>query len=164
MTEVILALGSNLGDRPGNLRRAIELLGDEGIAVQRASSVWETPPVPADQPPYLNAAVVAETELSPAELLAAAKRIEHTLGRRPNRHWGPRPIDIDILFYGAEQVDEPGLQVPHARIAERAFVLVPLSEVVSGPLPVLGATALTLLAELAVEGLRRTEHVLVAAA
>ncbi len=158
MTEVILALGSNLGDRPGNLRRAIELLGDEGIAVQRASSVWETPPVPADQPPYLNAAVVAETELSPAELLAAAKRIEHTLGRRPNRHWGPRPIDIDILFYGAEQVDEPGLQVPHARIAERAFVLVPLSEVVSGPLPVLGATALTLLAELAVAGLRRTEH------
>ena len=164
MTEVILALGSNLGDRPGNLRRAIELLGDEGIAVQRASSVWETPPVPADQPPYLNAAVVAETALTPPELLAAAKRIEHTLGRRPNRHWGPRPIDIDILFYGAEQVDEPGLQVPHARIAERAFVLVPLSEVVSGPLPVLGATALALLARLAVEGLRRTEHVLVAAA
>ncbi len=158
MTEVILALGSNLGDRPGNLRRAIELLGDEGIAVQRASSVWETPPVPADQPPYLNAAVVADTALTPPELLAAAKRIEHTLGRRPNRHWGPRPIDIDILFYGAEQVDEPGLQVPHARIAERAFVLVPLSEVVSGPLPVLGATALTLLAELAVAGLRRTEH------
>ena len=164
MTEVILALGSNLGDRPGNLRRAIELLGDEGIAVQRASSVWETPPVPADQPPYLNAAVVAETALTPPELLGAAKRIEHTLGRRPNRHWGPRPIDIDILFYGAEQVDEPGLQVPHVRIAERAFVLVPLSEVVSGPLPVLGATALALLARLAVEGLRRTEHVLVAAA
>jgi 2-amino-4-hydroxy-6-hydroxymethyldihydropteridine diphosphokinase len=153
--EVILALGSNLGDRLGNLRRAVELLADDSVAVVRTSSMWETPPVPADQPAFLNAVIAAVTDLEPLGLLGAAKRVERTLGRRPNRHWGPRPIDIDILFMGDLLVDTPNLQIPHPRIAERGFVLVPLSEVVQGPLPVLGRSALELLEAVVSEGIRR---------
>ena len=156
MTEVILALGSNIGDRPGNLQRALDLLGDEGVQLTRVSSVWETAPVPADQPSFYNIAVVSKTSLTPPELLAAAKRVEARLGRRPSRHWGPRPIDVDIVFYGHEVMATSDLVIPHARIAERSFVLAPLSEIKSGPLPVLGATALELLESLDQSGLRRT--------
>ncbi len=156
MTEVILALGSNLGDRGGNLQRAVELLCEKGVAVTRTSSVWETPPMPADQPAFYNAVVAAETMLSPLELLAAAKRVERALGRRPNRHWGPRPADIDILFYGEESIAAPGLTIPHVAIGERAFVLVPLSEAIRGPLPVLGVSALSLLSGEDARGIVRT--------
>lgn len=148
MTRAVLALGSNLGDRLRNLRAAVARLPEEGVAVIARSGVWETPPVPADQPPYLNAALIVETELPPLELLAALKRIESAMGRRPERRWGPRPLDLDILFYGEERVDLPSLQVPHPRILERAFVLAPLSDVFPEPMPHLALTPQAALASL----------------
>ncbi|WP_322796056.1 2-amino-4-hydroxy-6-hydroxymethyldihydropteridine diphosphokinase, partial [Tepidiforma sp.] len=101
---------------------------------------------------FLNAAVLAETDLPPHDLLALLKRIEHDLGRRPGRRWGPRPIDLDILFYGDLRLDAEDLTIPHPRIAERAFVLAPLAEVLPGPLPVLGQTAADLLAQTGLQG------------
>jgi 2-amino-4-hydroxy-6-hydroxymethyldihydropteridine diphosphokinase len=158
MTIVTLALGSNLGDRLGNLRAAVTLLRERGVPAIRFSGVWETDPVPADQPRYLNAVIAAETTLTPIALLAVAKEVEYLLGRRPSRRWGARPADIDILFYGDQRIDEPALQVPHPRIAERAFVLAPLAEVTAGPLPILNRTALDLLAAVGTAGLTRTAH------
>src|SRR6185437_15685660 len=113
-------------DRAANLRAAISLMDEAGISTRRRSSIWETEPVPADQPSFLNAVVAAETNFEPGALLAQLKRIEHELGRRPERRWGPRPIDLDILFYGDTALETPTLTVPHPRIAERAFVLAPL--------------------------------------
>ncbi|MXY88076.1 MAG: 2-amino-4-hydroxy-6-hydroxymethyldihydropteridine diphosphokinase [Dehalococcoidia bacterium] len=156
MSEAILALGSNLGDRAANLRAALDLLAERGAPAERVSSVWETPPVPADQPRYLNAVVAVETELSPEDLLAVAKEVEHLLGRRPSGHWRPRPIDIDLLFCGEREVASEALTVPHPRIAERAFVLLPLAEVVEGTLPVLGRTAVELLEATDTDGHERT--------
>lgn len=156
MAEAVLALGSNLGDRAGNLQRALDALAEHGVRAIRVSPVWETPPVPADQPAFYNAVAVVETELGPEALLDAAKAVEHALGRRPSGHWGPRPIDIDILFVGETTSATERLTIPHPRIAERLFVLVPLAEVVCGPLPVLGRTALELAAALPPEPLRRT--------
>jgi 2-amino-4-hydroxy-6-hydroxymethyldihydropteridine diphosphokinase len=155
VTAVYLALGSNLGDRRANLRAALAALEEAGVRILLRSFAWETPPVPADQPPFLNAAALAETALPPPDLLALLKQIEHALGRRPGRRWGPRPIDIDILFYGDLELETPDLVIPHPRIAERAFVLAPLSEVAEGPLPVLGETALQLLARTGLQGARR---------
>ena len=145
---VILALGSNLGDRAANLRAALGLLAERGARAVRVSAAWETPPVPADQPRYLNAAVVVETDLAPEELLAVAKEVERLLGRRPSGRWRPRPIDVDLLFHGGREVASETLTLPHPRIAERAFVLLPLAEVADGPLPVLGKSAAELLAGL----------------
>lgn len=157
MNRVIIALGSNLGARLTNLQDALRSLEAAGIHVVAKSSVWETEPVPADQPRFLNAVVAAETELAPHDLLAALKAIERGLGRRPGRRWGPRPIDLDILFYGDLSLDDPDLTIPHPRIAERAFVLVPLAEVESGPLPVLNRTASALLESLDASGVERTD-------
>ena len=156
MTLVVLALGSNIGDRLGNLRTAVRSLGDSGVSVLNVSSVWETAPIPADQPRFLNAVVTGETNLEPQAVLDLAKRIEHALGRRPTRHWGPRPVDIDILFYGDQVIASPALTVPHPLIASRAFVLAPLAEVMPGPLPVLGRRALSLLAGTDSSGMWRT--------
>lgn len=156
MSETVLALGSNLGDRVANLRAALDLLTERGARPVRVSSVWETPPVPADQPPYLNAAAVVETALSPEELLAVAKEVEHLLGRRPAGRWRPRPIDIDVLFCGDRVIASEALTAPHPRIAERAFVLLPLSEVMDGPLPVLGRSAAAILQGLDTSGHERT--------
>lgn len=156
MSEAVLALGSNLGDRLANLRAAIVLLGEGGCTVARRSGIWETAPVPADQPAFLNAVVVGRWDGTADALLALAKRVEFALGRRPGRRWGPRPADIDLLFLGEARRDGPALTLPHPRIAERAFVLAPLAEVVRGPLPVLGETALQLLPRTDRAGLRRT--------
>ncbi|MCX7617747.1 2-amino-4-hydroxy-6-hydroxymethyldihydropteridine diphosphokinase [Tepidiforma sp.] len=155
MSTILLALGSNLGDRRANLRAALAALEEAGVTVTRASFAWETPPVPADQPPFLNAAAAAETSLEPLALLAALKKIERALGRRPARRWGPRPIDLDILFYDGLRLDTPDLTIPHPRIAERAFVLAPLSEVWDAPLPVFGEPALALLGRVGLQGARR---------
>lgn len=148
MSEVVLALGSNLGDRLANLVSALDLLAERGVSTVRRSSVWETAPEPADQPMFLNAVVVGETELAPEGLLRVAKDVEGVLGRIPGPRWGPRPADIDILFYNDRRVETPELTVPHPRIGERSFVLAPLAEVMSGKLPVLGETAATLLARI----------------
>jgi 2-amino-4-hydroxy-6-hydroxymethyldihydropteridine diphosphokinase len=156
-TTVVIALGSNLGARLANLRAAVEELPLRGVTVERVSSVWDTEAVPADQPPFLNAVLVGETDLDPVSLLAVLKQTEHDLLRRPGRRWGPRPIDLDILFYGEESIAMPELTVPHERVAERAFVLAPLAEVVMGPLPVIGRTAEELLRETRTEGVTRTD-------
>ncbi len=156
MSEAVLALGSNLGDRPANLQAALDLLAERGAPAVRVSSVWETPPVPPDQPRYLNAVVAVETELAPEGVLAVAKEVERLLGRRPSGHWRPRPIDVDVLFCGDRQVASETLTVPHPRITERAFVLLPLAEVLSGPLPLLGRTAAALLEGLETSGHERT--------
>lgn len=155
LTTVVLALGSNLGDRMENLRLAVLALNEHGVRVERVSDVWETPPIPADQPWFLNAVVVGATSLEPEALLTLAKEIEYELGRRPGRRWGPRPIDIDILFYGEERVATETLEIPHPRIGERAFVLAPLAEAWEGPLPVFGKTAADLLSGVDTGGLRR---------
>jgi 2-amino-4-hydroxy-6-hydroxymethyldihydropteridine diphosphokinase len=148
VSTVVLGLGSNLGDRLANLSAAIALLGERGVRVVKRSAAWETEPEPPGQPRYLNAVLVAESDLAPGDLLAVAKDVERLLGRVPGPRWGPRPADIDILFYGDRQIDTPELTVPHPRIAERSFVLAPLAEVMEGDLPVLGAPADALLAKL----------------
>lgn len=156
MTTVVIALGSNLGDRAGNLQSALDLMAAAGLRLVRASSVWETPPVPAGQPAFLNAVAVAETGLAPEALLGALQAIEKTLGRRPAARWGPRPIDLDILLFGEELRATAELTIPHPNLVERAFVLAPLAEVMPGTLPVLGETALILLVRAGLDGLRRT--------
>jgi 2-amino-4-hydroxy-6-hydroxymethyldihydropteridine diphosphokinase len=133
--RAFLALGSNLGDRLANLQRAVDLLAtSEGIVVRRASRVYETTPVGPPQPDYLNAVVEVQTLLSPRRLLASSLAVEARMGRTRGERWGPRVIDIDVLTYGREKVDEPGLQVPHPRMHERAFVLAPLAELDADPM------------------------------
>ncbi len=146
-----LGLGSNLGDRLGYLRHALRLLPGEGVAVARCSSVYETEPWgPVEQSPFLNLVCEIETALPPGELLAAVKRVEQAVGRRPRpERYGPREIDIDILLCGEATVSEHGLEVPHPRMAERAFVLVPMVELAPGLRhPVLGLPMEDLLAGL----------------
>jgi 2-amino-4-hydroxy-6-hydroxymethyldihydropteridine diphosphokinase len=154
-TPVVIALGSNLGDRAANLRAAVSALDEEHITVTGRSAIWETAPVPADQPAFLNAVVTAEANLSPRSLLKLLKAIEHRLGRRPERRWGPRPIDLDILFYGRAKVLTSELTIPHAGILDRAFVLAPLAEVLPGQLPHLGTSAADALRRVGTEGLWR---------
>jgi GTP cyclohydrolase-4 len=136
-----LGLGANLGDRRANLAAALRRLGAVGRVVA-VSSLWQTAPVgPPGQPPYLNAAVALDSGLAPRTLLAFAKRVEWELGRRPGPVWGPRPLDIDILLADGARVDEPGLVVPHPRMAERGFVLWPLAEIAPAVVhPTLGRT------------------------
>ncbi|WP_449234512.1 2-amino-4-hydroxy-6-hydroxymethyldihydropteridine diphosphokinase [Azospirillum doebereinerae] len=130
MTTVHLALGGNLGDRRANLSAAIERLGAL-LRIDRLSAVYETAPMyVTDQPAFLNMALSGTTELPPWELLRAVKRIEEELGRNEGGlRFGPRPIDIDILFYGALVMTSPDLDIPHPRIPERAFVLCPLADI-----------------------------------
>jgi 2-amino-4-hydroxy-6-hydroxymethyldihydropteridine diphosphokinase len=132
MTRAYVGLGANLGDREGNLLRAVALLGAEpGIEVTAVSTFRETEPVGyLDQPRFLNGAAAVETDLSPRELLGRLLAVEQALGRGLGRgpRWGPRTIDLDLLLYGQETVDEPGLTVPHPRLTERSFALEPLLE------------------------------------
>ncbi len=158
MAEVVLALGSNVGDRLANLRAAVEALKRSGFEIAAVSSVWETEPVPPGQPTFFNAVVRGRCTLDPRRLLALAKGIERELGREPGPRWGPRVIDIDILLYGSERVSEPDLEIPHPRIAERPFVLLPLAEVWPGPLPVLGASPHEFLANLDPSGAVKLEE------
>jgi 2-amino-4-hydroxy-6-hydroxymethyldihydropteridine diphosphokinase len=134
LVRAYLGLGSNLGDRLDHLRRAVELLGHRGARPVRSSRVFETDPVGGPpQPEYLNAVLEVETELEPRSLLTACLGVETDLGRVRGERWGPRVIDIDILTYGNLRIEEPDLQVPHQRMHERAFVLVPLLELVADP-------------------------------
>jgi 2-amino-4-hydroxy-6-hydroxymethyldihydropteridine diphosphokinase len=130
--KVFVGLGANLGDREATIRQAVERLSSEpGIEVLAVSSLRETDPVGyLDQPRFLNGAVALETELGPRELLERLFRIERELGRERGEgpRFGPRPIDLDLLLYGEEVVEEPGLSVPHPRLAERRFALEPLHE------------------------------------
>jgi 2-amino-4-hydroxy-6-hydroxymethyldihydropteridine diphosphokinase len=131
---VTLGLGANLGDRLATLQRAVDGLAGLGVRVVASSRVWETAPVggPPDQPPYLNAVVVAEAD-GPAEALAAGRRVEADLGRTREVRWGPRTIDIDVLLADGVVSDEPELTIPHPRLTERAFVVLPLLELDPDP-------------------------------
>jgi carboxymethylenebutenolidase len=126
-----LGLGANLGDRTGSISRAIRAIEARGIGVVAAvSSLWRSAPWGVvDQPPFLNACVLIETTLAPHALLAALKQIEADLGRRSTRRWGPRAIDIDILFYGEVVLNDPDLTIPHRYLGARGFVLAPLAEI-----------------------------------
>jgi 2-amino-4-hydroxy-6-hydroxymethyldihydropteridine diphosphokinase len=139
MPLVTLGLGSNLGDRLAALQRAVDLLAGEGVRAVACSRVWITEAIggPEDQPEFLNVVVRAETVLDPHEVLAAANRVEAALGRVREVRWGPRTVDIDILLYDDLELDEPALTVPHPRMTERAFVVLPLLDI--DPDPVLPA-------------------------
>ncbi|MGE3963325.1 MAG: 2-amino-4-hydroxy-6-hydroxymethyldihydropteridine diphosphokinase [Planctomycetota bacterium] len=127
--DVTLGLGSNLGDREAQLRRAIDLLEVREIAVPHAvSAIFAGPALGPPQPDYLNQVVVARTRLEPLSLLAALKRLECELGRTPTERWGPRVIDLDILDFDGRELSLPGLELPHPGVAEREFVLVPWNE------------------------------------
>jgi 2-amino-4-hydroxy-6-hydroxymethyldihydropteridine diphosphokinase len=133
VTVAYIGLGSNLGERKGNLRAALARLAELGDV--RASSFRETDPVGVtDQPRFLNAAAELSTDLSARELLDALLAIERDLGRDRSleERWGPRTLDLDLLVYGDQAIDEPGLTVPHPRLAERLFVLEPLDELAPG--------------------------------
>ena len=152
--DIFLALGTNLGDRLANLRAALRSLPPdvEQVAVSR---VYETPPWGfADQPAFLNMAVYARTALVPTELLTRLKQLEVQIGREPGFRWGPRLIDLDILFYDDLVLDSPPLVIPHKRLHERAFVLVPLADVAADLVhPVLGKTVRQLLADVDTSGI-----------
>jgi 2-amino-4-hydroxy-6-hydroxymethyldihydropteridine diphosphokinase len=131
MSLVYVGLGSNLGDREQTIRAALARLeADPEVDVVAVSSLRETDPVGyTDQPKFLNGAAALRTELSPTALLQRLLQIERELGReRSGPRYGPRMIDLDLLLYGSEEVDEPGLRIPHPRLAEREFVLEPLAE------------------------------------
>jgi len=129
-----LALGSNLGDRLEMLQRAVELLhARPGIDVVRSSRVYETDPVGPPQPAYLNAVVEVRTDLEPRELLKQTQEVEDELGRVRAERWGPRTIDVDVLTFDERVIDETELVVPHPRMHERGFVLVPLGELDPDP-------------------------------
>ncbi len=149
-TTAFVGIGSNLGDREANLRSAIELLtAEDGIEVVAVSEVRETEPVgPVEQGPFLNGVVQVETTLPPGDLLERLLSVESRLGRVRAERWGPRTIDLDLLLYGSETVDEPGLTVPHPRLHERRFALEPLLDLdPTLEIPELGPIS-TLLAEL----------------
>ena len=156
MTHIIyIALGTNLGERLENLRAAIEAMTPD-VTVLAESHVYETPPWGyEDQPAFLNMVVKAVTDLEPESLLKYLKQIEAELGREKSVRWGPRLIDLDILFYADLVLDTPPLVIPHPRLHERAFVLVPLADVAADYVhPVLGEFVWELLLKADVSGIR----------
>ena len=132
MNDIFLGLGANLGDRITHLKAAFEALRAHAT-IAKHSSVYESKPhgVGRDQPLYLNMVIQGTTELAPRALLAAVKKIEQDLGRMPQTHNEPRPIDIDILMYGDQIIGDEDLVIPHREMHTRAFVLVPLEEIAS---------------------------------
>ena len=154
MGGMYIALGSNLGDRGANLRRALELL-PPAVQVEAVSPVYRSAPQPpAPPPPYYNAACRVTTSLRPEELLAHLKGIESQMGRRPSEHWAPRVIDLDLVLYNDEVINTPLLTVPHPRLGQRAFVLRPLLDVDEGLVhPVTGERLRTLLEKVPVDDL-----------
>ena len=130
MATVYLSLGSNMGDRAENIALAIAALRQRGVRVTQESSLYETEPLEIrEQPWFVNCAIAAETELSPEQLMEVLLGIEREMGRERLVPKGPRLIDMDILLYGSDIVRGLGLEIPHPRMAERKFVLVPLAEI-----------------------------------
>ena len=134
MSAVALSLGSNIGDKAARIREAVERLVKSGAVKDAAvSSMYRTAPWgDADQDWFVNACIAGETDIAPLELLAVCKGIEQDMGRAHVRRWGPRIIDIDILYVGDAALDTPELKLPHTEIFSRAFVLIPLAEIRPG--------------------------------
>jgi 2-amino-4-hydroxy-6-hydroxymethyldihydropteridine diphosphokinase len=153
---VYIALGTNLGNRLDNLQAAIQSMPPEVIVLAK-SHVYETPPWGyEDQPSFLNMVIKAETELEPEQLLQYLKGLETELGREQSFHWGPRLIDLDILFYDDLVLDSPPLIIPHPRLHERAFVLVPLMDLAPELIhPVFKKSVRELIAEVDTQGIVR---------
>ncbi len=132
MTTAYVGIGSNVGDRSSFVRRAVEeLRASEGVKVTAVSSLYETAPVGGPpQRSFVNLAVALETDLGARDLLGTCKAIEHRLGREPSEiRWGPRVVDLDVLLYADTKISEPDLEIPHPRMRERLFVLIPLLEI-----------------------------------
>lgn len=158
---VFLGMGANIGERQHNLARALQQLATI-VTIQKVSSLYETEPVGyLDQPPFLNLACQGSTTLDPVSLLTALKEIETQMGRLPSFRNAPRPIDIDILLYNQLQVQLPQLTIPHPRMHERAFVLIPLAEI--APLviePTSGQTIQHLATQISTKGVLLTPFTL----
>ena len=156
--EASLGLGGNVGDVVGKFVFALTCLENcENVRVLRASSVYRTPPWgKLDQPDFLNMALVIATTLEPRALLDLCLSVEQQAGRIRADRWGPRTLDIDILTYGERTIDEPGLGIPHPRIAERAFVLTPLAEI-APDLMLGGASVASLAAQADAQGIARDD-------
>jgi len=154
--KAYLGLGSNMGNRQKNLDKALDLLSQR-LRVEQVSSIYDTEPVGSiNQPRFLNLVCQVHTRLAPTELLTLAKGIELKLGRTPGKVDAPRPIDIDILFYDDQVIETPELVIPHPRLTERAFVLIPLAEIAPDLVhPVSGKTVRELL-----HGITETQGVL----
>jgi 2-amino-4-hydroxy-6-hydroxymethyldihydropteridine diphosphokinase len=150
---VYVGVGSNLGRRADNIRRGLELLEQQGFKIERRSRIYETKPIGMKATrDFLNLAVQARTRLSPAETLAAFRRVEQVMGRGRHRRNTPRTLDLDLLFYDRRVIRRPGLRVPHPRLHERAFVLVPLNDLAPNLVhPVLHRQVRTLLKTLSAE-------------
>jgi 2-amino-4-hydroxy-6-hydroxymethyldihydropteridine diphosphokinase len=152
---VYLALGTNLGDRPANLQAALSAL-PPAVNVLERSPIYETPPWGVtDQPAFLNMVLRGKTSMAPLPLLVYLKHLETRLGRLPSVRYGPRKMDIDILFHDDVILNIPGLTIPHPRLHERAFVLVPLADLAPGLIhPVFGQTILQLLVQVDSTGVK----------
>ncbi len=155
MHTIFLGLGTNVGDRTANLQAAIAGLA-ERLVMTVVSPLYQTPPWGVtDQPNFLNLCLAAQTDLAPEELLTFVKNLEVALGRQPAERWGPRLIDIDILFYANQLIETENMIIPHPRLAERAFVLRPLADIAPEFVhPLLGETIAALAKKVGDEGIR----------
>ena len=164
LRKVVYSLGSNLGDRLGNLQGAVDALRDTpDVIVVDVSPVYETSPVggPEDSPDFLNLVVVAETTLEPRTLLERAQAIEDAYGRERVGHWAPRTLDVDLIMVGTAVVDTEDLRLPHPRVQERGFVLVPwLAIDPQGEVPGQGPLA-ALAAQVGDEGIARRDDLVI---
>ena len=155
MQAIYLGLGTNLGDRAANLQAAVIGLAKE-LVITAVSPLYQTAPWGVtDQPDFINMCLAAETALSPIELLTFIKDLEVEIGRLPSKRWGPRLIDIDLLFYANQILETENLKIPHPELAERAFVLCPLADIAPNFVhPVLRQTIAALAAKVGDEGIR----------